>query len=305
MMDVSGSMGDEQKEIVRIEAFWIDTWLRSQYKDLESRYIIHDAAATEVDQDDLLPPARERRHDDLARPTSCACELIEERLSAPTSGTSTPSTSPTATTGAAATPSAASSSCARSDPAARRTMFCYGQVEEPLRLAASSSRTSTRRSPGDEDLVTVADHRPRRHLRLDQGRSWGRGDDDRAQAARPSSSGIAERDRGTSPRATASTSSRSSSRCSTTDELNEVAAYGGFPTRYPALALRHGVRAAAEELRLRPVEDLRDGDQQRPLLRLPAASQQLASTRSWSWPTSTATATSSRTTSGSPRPTAR
>ena len=42
MMDVSGSMGDEQKEIVRIESFWLDTWLRHQYKGLESRYIIHD-----------------------------------------------------------------------------------------------------------------------------------------------------------------------------------------------------------------------------------------------------------------------
>ena len=51
MMDVSGSMGEEQKEIVRIESFWIDTWLRSQYKGLESRYIIHDAAAKEVDRD--------------------------------------------------------------------------------------------------------------------------------------------------------------------------------------------------------------------------------------------------------------
>ncbi|MFQ5894225.1 MAG: DUF444 family protein [Nitrospinota bacterium] len=50
MMDVSGSMGDEQKEIVRIESFWIDTWLRSQYKGLETRYIIHDAEAREVDQ---------------------------------------------------------------------------------------------------------------------------------------------------------------------------------------------------------------------------------------------------------------
>ena len=50
IMDVSGSMGDEQKEIVRIEAFWIDTWLRSQYKHIESRYIIHDAVAYEVDQ---------------------------------------------------------------------------------------------------------------------------------------------------------------------------------------------------------------------------------------------------------------
>jgi uncharacterized protein len=51
MMDVSGSMGDEQKEIVRIESFWIDTWLRRQYKGLESRYIIHDAVAREVDRE--------------------------------------------------------------------------------------------------------------------------------------------------------------------------------------------------------------------------------------------------------------
>ena len=51
MMDVSGSMGDEQKEIVRIESFWLDTWLRSQYEGIESRYIIHDAVAREVDRD--------------------------------------------------------------------------------------------------------------------------------------------------------------------------------------------------------------------------------------------------------------
>src|SRR3989344_5309816 len=50
-MDVSGSMGDEQKEIVRTEAFWIDTWLRSQYKGIETRYIIHDATAREVDEE--------------------------------------------------------------------------------------------------------------------------------------------------------------------------------------------------------------------------------------------------------------
>lgn len=45
------SMGAEQKEIVRIESFWIDTWLRSQYKGLEIRYIVHDAVAREVDRD--------------------------------------------------------------------------------------------------------------------------------------------------------------------------------------------------------------------------------------------------------------
>jgi uncharacterized sporulation protein YeaH/YhbH (DUF444 family) len=51
MMDVSGSMGEEQKEIVRIESFWIDTWLQSQYKNLATRYIIHDASAREVDRE--------------------------------------------------------------------------------------------------------------------------------------------------------------------------------------------------------------------------------------------------------------
>lgn len=50
MMDVSGSMGEEQKEIVRIESFWINTWLKSQYKGIETRYIIHDATAKEVDE---------------------------------------------------------------------------------------------------------------------------------------------------------------------------------------------------------------------------------------------------------------
>ncbi len=50
MMDVSGSMTDQQKAIVRTAAFWIDTWLKSQYEGVERRYIIHDAAAKEVDE---------------------------------------------------------------------------------------------------------------------------------------------------------------------------------------------------------------------------------------------------------------
>ncbi|MES2964598.1 MAG: DUF444 family protein [Bdellovibrionota bacterium] len=50
MMDVSGSMGEEQKEIVRLESFWINTWLKKHYKGLETRFIIHDASAKEVDE---------------------------------------------------------------------------------------------------------------------------------------------------------------------------------------------------------------------------------------------------------------
>jgi uncharacterized sporulation protein YeaH/YhbH (DUF444 family) len=51
MMDVSGSMGHEQKELVRLEAFWIDAWLRRNYEGIESRYIVHDVHAKEVDRD--------------------------------------------------------------------------------------------------------------------------------------------------------------------------------------------------------------------------------------------------------------
>jgi len=51
IMDVSGSMTDDQKEIVRTESFWIDTWLKSQYDGIQRRYVVHDAVAHEVDED--------------------------------------------------------------------------------------------------------------------------------------------------------------------------------------------------------------------------------------------------------------
>jgi uncharacterized sporulation protein YeaH/YhbH (DUF444 family) len=50
LMDVSGSMTDEQKNIVRNAAFWIDAWLGRQYRGVRKRYLIHDAAAREVDE---------------------------------------------------------------------------------------------------------------------------------------------------------------------------------------------------------------------------------------------------------------
>ena len=51
MMDVSGSMGTEEKHIVKSEVFWIDLWLKLQYKNLESRFIVHDSSAQEVDRE--------------------------------------------------------------------------------------------------------------------------------------------------------------------------------------------------------------------------------------------------------------
>lgn len=54
MMDVSGSMGDEQKHIVKAEVFWIDAWLQLQYKNIETRFIVHDTEASEVDREQFF-----------------------------------------------------------------------------------------------------------------------------------------------------------------------------------------------------------------------------------------------------------
>jgi uncharacterized sporulation protein YeaH/YhbH (DUF444 family) len=51
VMDVSGSMGADQKELVRIESFWLDAWIRSHYQGTRTVFIVHDAAAKEVDRE--------------------------------------------------------------------------------------------------------------------------------------------------------------------------------------------------------------------------------------------------------------
>jgi sporulation protein YhbH len=77
-MDVSGSMGQEQKELVRITAFWIETWLRSQYKQLEIRYIVHDAAAKEVTQE-VFYRIREGGGTKISSAYKLILRMIEER----------------------------------------------------------------------------------------------------------------------------------------------------------------------------------------------------------------------------------
>ncbi|MEA3378892.1 MAG: DUF444 family protein [Nanoarchaeota archaeon] len=53
IMDVSGSMGEKQKELARIFNYWVDIWLADQYEGLESRYIVHTVDAKEVTKDDF------------------------------------------------------------------------------------------------------------------------------------------------------------------------------------------------------------------------------------------------------------
>lgn len=81
MMDVSGSMGDEQKELVRMEAFWIDTWLRRNYQGIESRYVVHDVRATEVDKNTFFH-LREDGGTKISSAFKCAQHLLDTRYSA-------------------------------------------------------------------------------------------------------------------------------------------------------------------------------------------------------------------------------
>lgn len=80
MMDVSGSMTDDQKMIVRTEAFWIDAWLKSQYDGIERRYIIHDAAAKEVDEETFYH-TRESGGTRISSAYKVCSELIDKSFS--------------------------------------------------------------------------------------------------------------------------------------------------------------------------------------------------------------------------------
>jgi hypothetical protein len=75
VMDVSGSMGRDQKEVVRLAAFWIDTWLRANYRHLEARFVIHDAGAREVDRDTFF-----RTRESGGTLISSAYQLVERLI---------------------------------------------------------------------------------------------------------------------------------------------------------------------------------------------------------------------------------
>lgn len=80
MMDVSGSMTDEQKEIVRIESFWIDMWIKAHYKGVETVYIIHDAVAHEVDEHTFYH-TRESGGTKISSAYEMADRIIDQRYS--------------------------------------------------------------------------------------------------------------------------------------------------------------------------------------------------------------------------------
>lgn len=54
MMDVSGSMDDAKKKLVRSAAFWLDSWIEAHYQNVEKVFLLHDIRAWETDEEDFF-----------------------------------------------------------------------------------------------------------------------------------------------------------------------------------------------------------------------------------------------------------
>lgn len=78
ILDVSGSMGNEQKEIVRLTSFWLDSWIRRHYEGIDIRYIIHDAVAREVDRETFFH-TRESGGTIISSAYKLLLKIIEEK----------------------------------------------------------------------------------------------------------------------------------------------------------------------------------------------------------------------------------
>ena len=89
------------------------------------------------------------------------------------------------------------------------------------------------------------------------------------------------------------------------DQINQIAAYGGFPHALSALALRHGVRAAQQVHSYGLSKSTKWSSTTIPATPTCCKANALGRPEAGHGPRLRATAISSRTTSGSPTPTAR
>ena len=223
-MDVSGSMGDQQKEIVRIASFWIDTWLRSQYSSLDNVYVVHEAFAKEVDQHTFYH-LRESGGTRISTAYELINQVIDTRFP-PESWNVYLFHFSDGENG----DSRDTDRCMellRDDLLPKLNLFCFGQVRSSYGggrfktdLEEALPRRAERSSPARSATRT-------RSTTPSRG-SWARG----CEPLPRDSSGAARR-------------SRRYAReygldfydvvfeMLDYDQLNEVAAYGGFPTRYP------------------------------------------------------------------------
>jgi hypothetical protein len=151
MMDVSGSMTDEQKEIVRIEAFWIDTWLRSQYDGIETRYIVHDAEAAEVDRETFYH-TRESGGTRISSAYKLCDKLIDEKFPSVDWNIYALHFSDGDNWGE---DNAICLEVLRERLLAKCNLFCYGQVESPY--GSGQFIRELQRGVGEQENVALAE----------------------------------------------------------------------------------------------------------------------------------------------------
>lgn len=77
MMDVSGSMGKDEKQRVRTTSFWIDAWLSKHYPGLKKRFITHCAEAKEVNEETFYH-TRESGGTKMSSAYKLCAKIIEE-----------------------------------------------------------------------------------------------------------------------------------------------------------------------------------------------------------------------------------
>ena len=223
-MDVSGSMGDEQKEIVRIESFWLDTGCH-QYKGLEARYIIHDAVAREVDRETFF-----HTRESGGTMISSAYKLCRDIIKAdyPASAWNIYPFHFSDGDNWSADDTRQCIDMLETDILPAVNQFAYGQ--ESLRQRPVHQGPA--RGVGDSgERGAVGDRGQGRHLPIHQGlpREGALSRMPKSLTPRLAAEG---RDRGPRP-AFGLDFFETVFEVLTYDELNMVAAYGGFPNRYP------------------------------------------------------------------------
>ena len=179
-------------------------------------------------------------------------------------------------------------------------VFCYGQVDSPYG-SGQFIKDLREHFSGDEQLITSEIND--RDAIVESIREFlGKGKVTRGPVRtenRPPQlpARRAEPHRRVRSQRRASTSSRPCSRFLSYDQMNEVAAYGGFPTRYPHWRWGMGVRAPQQEPRVRAFQNLRARHQQQPGDCVPPRGQQHGRPEVGDGARVRATSTSSSTTS--------
>lgn len=233
VMDVSGSMGKEQKEIVRLEAFWIDTWLRANYKHLETRFIIHDASAREVDRDTFF-----RTRESGGTLISSAYRAVDELITAEyppeewnlyvfqfSDGDNWSSAD-----------TAQCMSMLRERLVPRMNLFCYGQVESEY---GSGQYIGDLETSFKDNPTVVLSRIPDRTAIMQSIRDPWAGEIAWWRASSSVPTGPAPELEDERQRIQAIALAHGLDIFETVfemcdyDEINMLAAYGGFPTRYP------------------------------------------------------------------------